>query len=62
MLGLYPERRPARTTGRNIFAALATMRLILATRAGPAVVPRPNDVQLRLLELLAVDPTAHLHS
>lgn len=61
MLGLYPERRPARPTGRNVFAALVTMRLIPATRAGPAVVPRPNDVQLRLLELLDVDPTAHLH-
>jgi hypothetical protein len=62
MLGPYPERRPARPTGRNVFAALATMRLIPATRAGPPVVPRPNDVQLHLLELLEVDPTAHLHS
>ncbi|MGH9188650.1 MAG: IS1634 family transposase [Acidimicrobiales bacterium] len=58
MLGLYPERRPARPTGRTIFAALATMRLIPSARGEPAVVPRPNGVQLRLLRLLDVDPTA----
>jgi hypothetical protein len=61
MIGLFPERRPARPTGRMIFAALASMRLIPATRGSPPVVPRPNDVQLRLLRLLDVDPTAYLH-
>ncbi|MDY7091170.1 MAG: IS1634 family transposase [Actinomycetota bacterium] len=61
MHGLYPENRPARPTGRMIIAALASMRLIPATRAGPAVIPRPTDTQLRLLQLLDTDPTAHLH-
>lgn len=60
MLGLYPERRSARPTGRMIFAALATMRLIPATGSDPPIVPRPNDVQLRLLRMLNVDPTAGL--
>ncbi len=62
MLGLYPERRPARPTARMIFAALASMRLIPAARGAPPVVPRPNDVQLRLLRLLDVDPTTRLHT
>lgn len=57
MLGLYPERRPARPTGRMIFAALASMRLIPASRRAPPVVPRPNNVQLHLLQLLDIDPT-----
>jgi transposase len=61
MLGLYPERRPARPTARMIFAALASMRLIPAARGAPPIVPRPNDVQLRLHRLLDIDPTAHLH-
>lgn len=61
MRGLYPENRPARPTGRMILAALATMRLTPATRHGPAVIPRPNDTQLRLLQLLDIDPTAQLH-
>ena len=61
MRGLYPENRPARPTGRMIFAALASMRLIPATRGQPPAVPRPNDVQLRLLRLLDIDPTARLH-
>ncbi|CAN5117603.1 IS1634 family transposase [soil metagenome] len=60
MVGLHPAKRPARPTGRAIFGALVTMRLIPASRAGPAVVPRPNDVQLRLLVLLDVDPTQNL--
>ncbi len=61
MRGLYPENRPARPTARTIFAALASMRLIPASRGAPPVVPRPNDVQMRLLHLLDVDPTARLH-
>jgi hypothetical protein len=60
MIGLHPARRAARPTGRAIFGALVTMRLVPATRDGPAVVARPNDVQLRLLVLLDVDPTADL--
>jgi len=61
MRGLYPENRPARPTGRMILAALANMRLTPATRDGPAVIPHPSDTQLRLLQLLDIDPTAHLH-
>jgi hypothetical protein len=61
MVGFYPERRPARPTGRMIFAALSSMRLIPAARGTPTSVPRPLDVQLRLLRLLDVDPTALLH-
>lgn len=57
MHGLYPENRPARPTGRTILAALASMRLIPASRDAPPVVPRPNDIQLRLLRLLDIDPT-----
>jgi transposase len=61
MIGLYPEGRAARPTGRMILTALASMRLIPASRGAPPIVPRPNDIQLRLLRLLDVDPTAHLH-
>lgn len=60
MLGLYPERRPARPTGRMILAALATMRLTPASPRTPPVVPHPNTTQLHLLQLLDIDPTAHL--
>lgn len=62
MLGLYPERRPARPTGRMIFAALAAMRLIPASHGTPPSIPRPNDTQLRLLQLLDIDPTNGLRS
>ncbi len=58
MIGLYPERRAMKPTGRLVFAALAGMRLIPATRAGPALIPRPSDIQLHLLSLLGVDPLA----
>lgn len=43
-------------------AAVAVALDGAATRHGRAVVPRPDDVQLHLLELLDVDPTALLHS
>ena len=62
MRGLYPENRSARPTARMIFAALASLRLIPARPGEPAVVPRPNDIQLRLLRLLEVDPTARLRT
>lgn len=58
MIGLYPERRAMKPTGRLVFAALAGMRLIPATSTGPALIPRPSDIQLHLLELLDVDPLA----
>lgn len=59
MVGIYPENRSVKPTGRLIFAALAGMRLIPATTTSPPVVPRPTDTQLRLLDLLNVDPRIH---
>ena len=58
MIGLYPERRAMKPTGRLGFAALAGMRLIPATPSSPALIPRPSEVQLRLLDMLGVDPLA----
>ncbi len=58
MIGLYPERRAMKPTGRLIFAALAGMRLIPATPNSPALIPRPSDIQMHLLDLLHVDPLA----
>jgi transposase len=56
MIGIYPENRPMKPTGRLILAALAGMRLIPATATGPPVIPRPTATQLRLLKLLGTDP------
>jgi len=53
--GLYAGR-PARPTGWLIFLALAGMRFIPAAGNRPAVIPQPNALQQRLLELLEVDP------
>jgi transposase len=53
--GLYAGR-PAIPTGRLIFQALATMKIIPATGQSPPVIPRPTPLQLRLLDLLGVDP------
>ncbi len=58
MIGLYPERRTMKPTGRLVFAALAGMRLIPATFTSPALIPRPSEIQLHLLGLLGVDPLA----
>jgi Domain of unknown function (DUF4277) len=58
MIGLYPERRPMKPTGRLIFAALSGMRLTPATTYRPAEIPQPTDIQMRLLEHLDIDPTA----
>lgn len=58
MIGLYPERRAMKPTGRLVFAALAGMRLIPATATSPALIPQPSDIQLHLLRLLEVDPLA----
>lgn len=49
--------RPATPTGRLIFAALAGLRLIPATAGQPAIIPQPDPLQARLLDLLDVDPT-----
>jgi hypothetical protein len=58
MIGLYPERRAMKPTGRLVFAALAGIRLLPATRTRPALTPQPTDIQLHLLDLLEVDPLA----
>ena len=46
----------AKPTGRLIFTALSRLRLVPASAAGPAQIPRPPPLQARLLELLGVDP------
>lgn len=52
-LGGYRDARP---TGRNLFDALAQLRLIPATANAPPIVPAPTGLQARILELLDVDP------
>ncbi|MGH9074541.1 MAG: IS1634 family transposase [Acidimicrobiales bacterium] len=54
--GLW-AKRPAKPTGRLIFAALAKLRLIPATNTNPAIVPQPPPLQAKILALLGVDPT-----
>ncbi len=49
--------RPTKPTGRLIFETLAGLRLIPATATSPAIIPRPNPVQQRLLDLVDIDPT-----
>lgn len=49
-------RRDARPTGRNLFDALARLRLIPATANAPPIVPAPTGLQAHILELLDVDP------
>jgi len=46
----------AKPTGRLIFIAVSRLRLMPASAAGPAEIPRPPPLQARLLELLGVDP------
>jgi transposase len=55
LAGLWAGR-PAKPTGRLIFAALSHLRLVPATETSPAHIPRPPPLQTRLLELLHVDP------
>jgi hypothetical protein len=55
LAGLWAGR-PAKPTGRLIFSALSHLRLVPATDAGPAHIPRPPPLQARILELLGVDP------
>jgi transposase len=54
--GLYVGQ-PARPTGRLIFQALAGLRLIPASGHDPPIIPQPQPLPARLLELLDVDPT-----
>ncbi|MDQ2875153.1 MAG: IS1634 family transposase [Actinomycetota bacterium] len=53
--GLYAGR-PAIPTGRLILTALATMKIIPGTGQDPPVIPQPTPLQLRLLDLLGIDP------
>ncbi|MHB8296564.1 MAG: IS1634 family transposase, partial [Acidimicrobiales bacterium] len=55
LAGLWAGR-PAKPTGRLIFVALSKLRLVPASAAGPAEIPRPPPLQASLLELLGVDP------
>jgi transposase len=55
LAGLWAGR-PAKPTGRLIFAALSHLRLVPPTDAGPAHIPRPPPLQAQLLDLLRVDP------
>lgn len=54
--GLYAGR-PARPTGRLVFEALDRLRYVPAHDGKPGYVPRPGDLQQRLLDILGVDPT-----
>jgi hypothetical protein len=53
--GLYAGR-PAIPTGRLILGALATIKIIPGTGHDPPVIPQPAPLQLRLLDLLGIDP------
>jgi transposase len=53
--GLYAGR-PAKPTASLIFTALATLRLRTATTDRAPEIPQPNSLQLRLLDLLKIDP------
>jgi transposase len=54
--GLWAHR-PAKPTGRLIFAALARLRLLPASGTDPPIIPRPPPLQAHILELLKVDAT-----
>jgi len=56
MTGLPGYRlTPARPTGRTIFMVLGDLRLIPAHDGNPATIPKPTEVQARLLDLLGTD-------
>jgi transposase len=54
--GLYVGQ-PAKPTGRLVFEALGHLRLIPASGHDPPIIPQPQPLQARLLQLLDVDPT-----
>jgi transposase len=56
LAGLYVGQ-PAKPTGRLVFEALAHLRLIPASGHDPPIIPQPQPLQARLLQLLDVDPT-----
>jgi hypothetical protein len=53
--GLYAGR-PAIPTGRLILDALAPMKIIPGVGQDPPIIPQPTPLQLRLLDLLGIDP------
>jgi Domain of unknown function (DUF4277) len=53
--GLYAGR-PAIPTGKLILDALATMKIIPGAGQNPPIIPAPTPLQLRLLDLLGIDP------
>jgi transposase len=53
--GLYAGR-PARPTASLIFTTLATLRLRTGTTDGTPEITQPDALQLRLLDLLKIDP------
>jgi transposase len=53
--GLYAGR-PAKPTAGLIFTALATLRLRTTTSNGTPEIPRPDALQLHVLDLLKIDP------
>jgi transposase len=53
--GLYAGR-PAKPTAGLIFAALATLRLRTSASDGTPQIPQPDALQLRLLDLVKIDP------
>jgi transposase len=48
--------RPAKPTGRLILEALDPLRLIPSHGNDPPVIPQPGPLQIRLLDLLKIDP------
>ena len=54
--GLYVGQ-PAKPTGRLIFEVLARLRLLPSSGHDPPIIPQPQPLQARLLQLLDVDPT-----
>jgi transposase len=55
LAGLWAGR-PAKPTGALIFAALAKLRLVPGSGGHPPEIPKPPQLQARLLKLLGVDP------
>jgi len=53
----FSGRPKARPTGRLIFEALASLRLVPATANAPPVVLHPIGIEARILDLLDIDPT-----
>ena len=53
--GLYAGR-PAIPTALAILGALSTMKIIPGSGHDPPVIPQPTPLQLRLLDLLSIDP------